>query len=334
MGFKQKLAYISLSCVILLSGIAPFTNAQAPEETRIVFESRRRLIGLSEIYIMDTDGNNEHPLMKEAPGNEQFPAWSPDGKTIAFTSNRDGGGGSALVDIYLVDLEKDKELGLKDGNPRNITNNPALDHYPAWSPDGKSIAFQSNRDKNWEIYVVNADGENPRRLTSNRAADTTPAWSPDGREIAFVSARDGNLEVYLMDRTGNNQHNITNHAFTDTNPSWAPSGNKITFSSYRDDSEEIYVMDADGKNQRNITNNPSLDSNPAWSPDGKSIAFQSNRDGNLEIYVMDTDGNNQRRLTRKAESDKNPAWFDPRGLSVSPGGKFKATWGGLKQKIE
>ena len=334
MGFKQKLAYISLSCVILLSGITPFTSAQAPEETRIVFESRRRLVGLSEIYIMDTDGNNEHPLMKEAPGNEQYPAWSPDGKRIAFTSNRDGGGGSALVDIYVVDVEKDKELGLKDGNPRNITDNPALDHYPAWSPDGKRIAFQSNRDKNWEIYVVNADGENPRRLTSNRAADTTPAWSPDGSEIAFVSARDGNLEVYLMDRTGNNQHNITNHPFTDTNPSWSPSGNYITFSSYRDDSEEIYVMDADGKNQRNITNNPSLDSNPAWSPDGKSIAFQSNRDGNLEIYVMDTNGNSQRRLTRKAESDTNPAWFDPRGLSVSPGGKFKATWGWIKQNIE
>jgi TolB protein len=185
MGFKRKLAYISLSCVILLSGIATFTNAQAPEETRIAFESARRLGGLSEIYIMDTNGNNEHPLMKEAPGNEQFPAWSPDGKTIAFTSNRDGGGGSALVDIYLVDLEKDKELGLKDGNPRNITNNPALDHYPAWSPDGKSIAFQSNRDGNLEIYVMDTDGNNQRRLTRKAESDKNPAWfDPRGLSVS------------------------------------------------------------------------------------------------------------------------------------------------------
>ena len=330
MGFEARSAYISLSCVLFLNGAVLYAYAKAPEGTRIAFESGRRLHGgLTEIFIMDADGKNEHPLFVVPPHNDQYPAWSPDGRKMAFTSQRDGGQG-----IWLVTLNSDRPLGAEAGKPFQLTSSPGLDQYAAWSPDGKKIAFQSNRDKNWEIYVIDADGTRKRRLTNHRASDNTPAWSPDGREIAFVSARDGNLEVYVMDRSGNNQHNITNHAFTDTNPSWAPSGNKITFSSYRDDSEEIYVMDADGKNQRNITNHPSADSNPSWSPSGSTIAFQSNRDGNLEIYVMDTSGNNQRRLTRKAEFDKNPAWFDPAGFSVSPGGKFKTLWGGLKQKIE
>ena len=331
MGFEERSAYISLCCVLLLSGIAPFTNAKAPEGTRIAFESGRRLHGgLTEIFIMDADGRDEHPLFVVPPHNDQNPAWSPDGEKMAFTSQRAGN-----QEIWLVTLNSDRPLGAEAGKPFQVTSSPGLDQYAAWSPNGRRIAFQSNRDKNWEIYVIDADGTNKRRLTNHRASDTTPDWSPDGREIAFVSSRDGNLEVYVMDRSGNNQRNITNHAFTDTNPSWSPSGKKITFSSYRDDSEEIYVMDADGKNQRNITNHPSADSNPSWSPSGGTIAFQSNRDGNLEIYVMDTSGDNQRRLTRKAEFDKNPTWFDSRGLSVSPStGKLKTLWGWIKKKTE
>ena len=89
---------------------------------------------------------------------------------MAFTSQRDGG-----QDIWLVTLNRDRPLGAEAGKSFQLTSNPGLDQYPAWSPDGKTIAFQSNRDKNWEIYVINADGTNQRRLTNDRASDSTPA---------------------------------------------------------------------------------------------------------------------------------------------------------------
>ena len=79
-----------------------------------------------------------------------------------------------------------------------LTDDPARDDSPAWSPDGRRIAFTSERDGNAETYLMNADGSNPVRLTDNPAWDLFPAWSPDGARIAFASDRDGNLEIYLM----------------------------------------------------------------------------------------------------------------------------------------
>jgi len=111
-------------------------------------------------------------------------------------------------------------MDVDGGNQRNLTSNPAIDTFPAWSPDSQSIAFHSSRDGNFEIYVMSADGNNPIRLTDNPALDSFPAWSPDGQRIAFHSNRYGNFEVYVMDPDGKNQHNLTNHPAEDMYPSW------------------------------------------------------------------------------------------------------------------
>ena len=90
-------------------------------------------------------------------------------------------------------------MGSDGSNPRPLTDHPAEDRSPSWSPDGQHIAFDSERDGRAEIYVMDSDGSNPRRLTDHSAEDRSPSWSPDGRHIAFESNRDGDWEIYVMD---------------------------------------------------------------------------------------------------------------------------------------
>ena len=171
---------------------------------------------------------------------------------IAFSSDRDSPGNQ---DIFAM---------MADGSqPRNLTNNPtSWDYIPDWSPDGSKIAFTSERDRNSEIYVIDADGKNPVRLTREPETDAAPRWSPDGRKIAFYSSRDGNSEIYVMDADGNNLVRLTNDPGWDVVPCWSPDGRKIAFCSDRDGNIaidgnlEIYVMDADGKNTVRLTQSP------------------------------------------------------------------------------
>ena len=180
------------------------------------------------------------------------------------------------------------------------------------------IAFYSDRDGNFEIYVMNADGTRQTRLTNNTEYDWGPTWSPDGNKIAFESYRDGNGEIYVMNADGSGQTNLSNDPdWWDGGASWSPDGEKIVFESVRDGNGEIYVVNADGSGQTNLTNNPAIDWYPAWSPDGSKIAFESNRDGNFseEIYIMNANGSEQTNLTN------NLAWAW--GFAWSPdGGKI------------
>ena len=238
---------------------------------------------------------------------------------IAFVSKRDGN-----FEIYVINA---------DGkNPRRLTNNPARDYAPSWSPDGKGIVFCSDRDGHVpegrvfhasEVYVMDADGGNPRNLTNHPSDDRSPSWSPDGTRIVFQSYRDNdrnhNIEIYVINADGSNLQRLTNNLAADEDPAWSPDGKRIVFSSAReghvvhnlDITYEIYVMDADGGNQQRLTENRNNDEDPVWSPDGKRIAFAADRKGDFEkidIYVMDADGGNQQKLTNNRVWDSSPSW--------------------------
>ncbi len=182
------------------------------------------------------------------------------------------------------------------------------------------IAFESMRDGDVEIYVMNADGSGQTRLTNNPAVDRDPAWSPDGRQIVFASTRDdslvGNVEIYVMNADGSGQTRLTNNPAGDLVPAWSPNGRQIAFDSYRDGNIEIYVMNVDGSGQTRLTNNPAAETGSAWSPDGTQIAFVSGRDLNDEIYVMNADGGGQTRLTNNTTQDFDPAW-SPDGTQIA-----------------
>ena len=239
---------------------------------------------------------------------------------ILFTSNRDDPDPDDDDDIENIYVMNADGSGLSQ-----LTDNSADDFLPSWSPDGRRIAFTSNRDRGWEIYVMNADGSGRTRLTDNSASNFSPSWSPDGRRIAFYSYRDGNSEIYVMNADGSGQTRLTDNEARDSSPRWSPDGRRIAFSSNRDDPDpdddnyirSIYVMNTDGSGQTRLTDT-GIDYSffPRWSPDGRRIAFVAWSDRSYEIYVANADGSGQTRMTENEVWDTAPIW-SPDGRRIA-----------------
>ena len=209
--------------------------------------------------------------------------------------------------------------------PPTTTSMPPTPSPPLSGSDTGLIAYSSDQDGDFEIWVMNADGSGQRKLTDNDATDWSPAWSPDGAQIAFVSNRDGNDEIYTMNADGSDQRRLTQTDDGESFPAWSPDGTEISFDSDRDGNWEIYVMASDGSHVRRLTNDPADDWITSWSPDGSQIVFESKRDGDYEIYLMpapgpqaqvDADGSNQHRLTDNRVHDGFPAW-SPDGAQIA-----------------
>jgi Tol biopolymer transport system component len=273
--------------------------------------------GACALYLMNADGTGLTRLTAvRSHSYLEGPLWSPDGTEIAFDSDGLDSATQVYVapEVYVVNADGS---GL-----HNLTNNPAADYDPVWSPDGSKIAFDTHRDGNWRVYVMNADGSGLSNLTNNPGGDVSPAWSPDGTKIAFISGRDGNAEVYVMNADGTAPVNLTNNPAIDGGPVWSPDGTKIAFVRLSSDDTspgDIYVMNADGSSVRNLTNNPADDHEPVWSPDGAKIAFATYRDAyrgeTQEIYVMNADGSGLLNLTNNPAFDDRPLW-SPDGTKI------------------
>ena len=221
--------------------------------------------------------------------------------------------GSSNGEIFVMNADGTQQL--------NITNNPAPDYDPTWSPRGRSLLFTTSRDGNTEIYFMRPDGSSTRNVTQNAASDTYPSWSPSGAGMAFTSDRDGDEEIYRMQLDGSAIVNLTSDPASDFAPAYSPDGTKVAFVSDRDGDREIYVMDAlDGSGLQQITTNSIPDENPTWAPDGQRLAYNtvSFYEGVPygQLMIVDSDGTN-RKLFGYGMA---PAW--------SPDGAKIAYWNG------
>lgn len=179
------------------------------------------------------------------------------------------------------------------------------DGSPAWSPDGKRIAFYSERDGNAEIYVMNANGTGLTRLTRTSADEGYPAWSPDGRTISFDSDRDGNFDVFAMDADGGNIRPLTRHPARDVSATWTPDGSGVAFMSDREDGGfDVYRAPADPFAAAARVTRTKSAWFPVFSPDGRTLAFHVGRD----VHTMPASGGELRRLTTDPANGMYPSW--------------------------
>ena len=262
--------------------------------TKVAFVSNRD--GNDEIYMMDYDGANPTRITFNKI-KDYMPAWSPDQRTIAFTSYRGGSAGLYLRNIY-------------EGTETPISTK-GTNYSAAFSPDGKKLAFCSSmfEQGNSDIFIMDLETKKTKRLTYNAAADTAPSWSPTGRELAFTTDRlgQGSPQIYLMDAEGSNVRKASFGGNYHDAPAWAPTGERIAFVSRVDNTYDIYVLNLRLNQISKLTDIKMFTESPSWSPDGRHIIFASNLSGSMQIYSVDYDGTNLRRLTDRGEN-KLPNW--------------------------
>ena len=262
---------------------------------RITFLSEESGSEIGDVWVVNADGRGERNLTGGDQGvKDGRPAWSPDGREIAFVSYRNGGG------IFVMNRD--------GGRIRRLTRVLVWD--PTWSPDGRKIAVAGNNSatgSDARIGVVNAQGGPIRWLTRTGFEVSEPDWSRTG-EIAFIGRtgwRDETLEVFAMSGDGRQRHRLTRNRSSDAGPAWSPDGREIVFHS----ENGLSIMKADGGETRRLTRD-SDDYSPAWSPDGRCIAFV--RSGT--IYVAGAEGGTPQRLMKRPNHGKHgaidlaPAW--------------------------
>lgn len=286
---------------LTMAGVAPSGAIVPGPNGRIAFESNRT--GNNEIFTMNPDGSVPINLTTDK-ANDVFPAWSPDGTQITFSSDRHDKGN---LDVYVMNA---------DGTGvTQLTDSPGEDRGTSWTSDGEVIVFHSARDTTtshaFDIFTMNADGSNETMIFQNGSAAYVCGDSTNGI-IVFNSSGDPlgtnpvnpdgtrDFEIFTMDMTGGNVFQVTDNAVLDSGPKWSPDCSTISYNSLdAGGSLDVHRVNADGTGDVNLTNTPGVfDAFSAWSPDGTEIVFSSNRDGNFEIYTMSAvDGSNVTRLT-------------------------------------
>ncbi len=229
---------------------------------------------------------------------------------IAFVSTATG-----TKEIYIADF---------DGyNPRQFTNTGTITLFPAWSSDGRWLAYTDYRHGRPEIFIRNIKEKRGTVVSLEGSTSITPAWVPGQFALAASLSHEGNPSIYMLSGNGKLMRKLTRHWDIDVAPTWSSDGKEFAFVSNRSGSPQIYTKNVEGGNARRLTYEGNYNTSPQWSPRSNYIAYVGSNKGHFDIYLIRTDGQGPIQLTRNAGNNESPTW-SPDGTLIA----FCSTRGG------
>ena len=271
-----------------------------------------------DIFISRPDGT-EVTRLGYGPERDLAYSWSPDGSRIAFFVGEGVEGGER------IDITADIYTMAGDGTDiRRLTDDPAIDVFPVYSPDGTKVAFQSDRAGTFDIWVMDVDGSNPVRITdfeNDTLDDSAPTWSPDGERIAFVRGKftnGGSGKLWVIDSDGSNGHVLLEEPLV-LFPAWSPDGTRIAFEVGETPAVHVEVLEV----ATGATSDLGAGLHPIWSPDSSMLAVTLQGGGFATVELAEP----ARRTIVRSTSFFAAAWspdgdwivFNDAGLTASDG---------------
>lgn len=268
-----------------------FTGEPGVFRTRIAVV--KKVQGEKHVFTLDVDGDGARQVTKDG-GLNLLPGWSPDGKSLLYTSYRYDN-----PDLF------EQAFG---GEPRPISRRAGLNTGGRVSPDGSKIAVTLSQDGNSELYLLDRAGNVVKRLTNQWGIDTSPSWSPDGTQLAFVSSRGGHPDLYMMDVPGGGTRRITFKGDYNQTPSFSPRGTHIAFTA-RDERNvfDIYVLNLKTSEIKRVTQSQGNNEEPSFSPNGRLLVFTTTRNKARQLVISNLDGSKQTVLPSLGDHT-SPAW--------------------------
>jgi TolB protein len=259
--------------------------------TRIAYVTR--VANRYTLRIADADGeggqvalNSTQPIIS--------PAWSPDGRALAYVSFESGKAVVWAQDVLT-------------GERRAIANFRGSNSAPAWSPDGSTLAVTLSRDGISQVYLMDPKGGNLRRITQSSAIDTEPAFAPDGKTIYFVSDRGGSPQIYRVAAGGGNPERITFNGSYNISPAVSPDGRTIAYVNRNGGEFKVMTLDLAGGAVRTVSDTVE-DESPSFAPNGKLIIYATRSQGRDVLMTTTLDGRIRAKLLTTGEDVREPIW--------------------------